>query len=53
MTAIKGITDHKTATGTKAVYTINGMLTGKNLDELPSGIYIVRENGYTHKVMKK
>lgn len=53
VTAIKGITDHKTATGTKAVYTINGMLTGKNLDELPSGIYIVRENGYTRKVMKK
>lgn len=53
VTAIKGITDHKTATGTKAVYTINGILTGKNLDELPSGIYIVRENGYTRKVMKK
>ena len=53
VTAIKGITDHKTATGTKAVYTINGMLTGKSLDELPSGIYIVRENGNTRKVMKK
>lgn len=53
VTAIKGITDHKTATGTKAVYTINGMLAGKSLDELPSGIYIVRENGNTRKVMKK
>ncbi len=52
VTAIKGVTDHKT-TGATGVYTINGILTGKSLNELPAGVYIVRENGMTRKVMKK
>ncbi len=53
VTAIKGVTDRKPTTGEKAVYTINGTLTGKSLNELPAGVYIVRENGVTRKVMKK
>ncbi len=52
-TAIQGITDHKTIAQGRTVYTINGVATGKNLDDLPTGIYIVRENGTTRKVMKK
>jgi len=53
VTAIKGVTDHKPATTGKAIYTINGVLAGKSLSELPAGVYIVKENGVTRKVMKK
>ncbi len=52
-TAIKGIADHAATGQRRSVYTINGVATGKDLDQLPAGIYIVRENGTTRKVMKK
>ena len=52
-TAIKGVTDHKATVNRRAVYSVNGVLTGKTLGQLPAGIYIVKENGVTRKVMKK
>lgn len=52
-TAIKGVTDNKAYDTRRVVYTINGVMTGKDLNQLPAGIYIVKENGVTRKVMKK
>lgn len=52
-TAIKGVTDNKVYDTRRVVYTINGVMTGKDLNQLPAGIYIVKENGVTRKVMKK
>lgn len=53
VTAIKGVTDNKDYDTRRVVYTINGVMTGKDLNQLPAGIYIVKENGVTRKVMKK
>lgn len=41
-----------TETGVKAVYTVSGVKVGDSTDNLPSGIYIVKENGKSYKILK-
>lgn len=35
------------------IYTIDGKILNENIETLPSGLYIVRQAGETHKVMKR
>lgn len=52
-TAIKGITTVEPVSEGRAVYTLGGVKLGTSLDRLPAGVYIVRENGTTRKVLKR
>lgn len=36
----------------KAVYTISGIKVGESTENLPAGIYIVKENGKSYKILK-
>ncbi len=36
-----------------AVYNLQGVYMGATTDQLPTGIYLVKQGGTTHKVLKR